>query len=300
MILSASRRTDIPSFYSEWFLNRLREGYVLTKNPMNPSQISRIILTPDNIDCIVFWTKDPFPMMDKLSTLDKLGYAYYFQFTLTPYGKEIEYNLREKSELITTFRQLSERIGNDRIIWRYDPIIINEFLTMEYHIKAFRELSRQICGYTRTCIISFVDIYAKLEKEVKEKVLRSISEEQMRQLASAFHIIGAEYGIEIRVCCEKVDLTAEGISQSSCIDASVIERISGRQLKAKADKNQRIGCGCVESVDIGVYNTCLHGCIYCYANHSKSSILSNHSRHNPKAEILLGTIQSNAKIIDRK
>lgn len=300
MIVSASRRTDIPAFYSEWFFHRLKEGYVLTKNPMNPSQISRILLTPDNIECIVFWTKDPLPMLDQLTTLDKLGFSYYFQFTLTPYGRELERNLRDKAEIISTFKQLSERIGKDRVIWRYDPIILNEILTTDYHIKAFCELARELCGYTQSCIISFVDIYHKLEKKVKEEVLHSISEEQMHQLAKAFHKIGTEYGIEIRSCCEKNDLTEEGISQSSCIDVDLIRSISGRQINPKVDKNQRMGCGCIQSVDIGVYNTCLHGCIYCYANHSEASILSNSRRHDPEAEILLGTISSDAKIIDRK
>lgn len=298
MIVSASRRTDIPAFYSEWFFNRIKEGYVLTKNPMNPVQISRIYLRPDKIDCFVFWTKDPYPMMEKLWILDEMGYPYYFQFTLTPYGNDMESNLRKKEEILLTFRKLSEQLGKARVIWRYDPIIINEALPLDYHIQAFRELASQLCGYTETCIISFVDNYRKLEKRAKE-IIGEISGNQMLQLAEAFQELGANNGIEIRSCCEKLDLSPLGVKRSSCIDGSLIERLSGRQIKAKVDKNQRIGCGCIQSVDIGTYNTCLHGCLYCYANHSQDSIIRNYGSHNPQGDILLGTISSEAKIIDR-
>ena len=300
MIISASRRTDIPSFYSDWFMNRLRAGYVLTKNPMNPSQISRIALTTSNIDCIVFWTKDPAPMLDQLSTIDEMGFPYYFQFTLTPYGRELETNLCEREERISTFIKLSKRIGSHRVIWRYDPIILNKTLTMDVHLQAFRELSSQLCGYTDLCIISFVDIYQKLSKKVKEELGGSNSEEELRQLAVALHKISAEHKIELKACCEPIDLTTEGIGRSSCIDGYLIERITGKQIKKKTDKNQRSGCGCIQSVDIGVYNTCHHGCTYCYANHSEASIIKNISLHNPNADSMLGSVSSDAKIIDRK
>lgn len=287
MILSASRRTDIPCYYSEWLLNRLREGYVITKNPMNPTQIRRITLSPDTIDCIVFWTKDPLNMMDKLAAIDELGYCYYFQFTLNPYGTDIECNLRNKANIIATFQQLSKYIGNDKVIWRYDPIIINETYTIDYHLHSFAALCMQLQGYTNKCIISFVDNYIKLNKAVKVQIIRDTTEEQLHYIAKSFAEIAYRFGIDIRACCEKLDYTNDGIKPAACIDKNLIESICGHSLNINKDKNQRSGCGCAVSVDIGVYNTCKNGCIYCYANHSNASINKNYMKHNPNADILI-------------
>ena len=287
MILSASRRTDIPCYYSEWFLNRLQAGYVLSKNPMNPAQIKRISLSPDEIDCIVFWTKDPLNMMDRLPLIDKLGYRYYFQFTLNPYGKDIEANLRDKADIVETFKQLSEHISSDRLVWRYDPIIINEKYTVEYHLSSFAAACRQLQGYTKRCIISFVDDYKKLSKAVRDFIIRDISEDTQHYLAGRFANIAAGYGIELRACCEKLDFTTDGVKPAACIDKELIENICGYELNLKKDKNQRSGCTCAESTDIGIYNTCKNGCIYCYANHSDASINKNYLKHRPDADILI-------------
>ena len=287
MILSASRRTDIPCYYSEWFLNRLLAGYVLSKNPMNPAQIKRIDLSPDEIDCIVFWTKDPLNMMNKLPLIDRLGYRYYFQFTLNPYGKDIESNLRDKADIVETFKQLSKHTGSDRLVWRYDPIIINEKYTVENHLQMFAAACRQLQGYTKRCIISFVDDYRKLNKAVRDFIIRDISEDTQHYLAGRFVDIAAEYGIEVRACCEKLDFTTDGVKPAACIDKELIENICGYSLNLKKDKNQRHGCTCAESTDIGVYNTCKNGCIYCYANHSDASINKNYLKHRPDADILI-------------
>ena len=143
MIISASRRTDIPNYYSEWFFNRIKEGYVLVRNPMNISQVSKISLSPDVVDGIVFWTKNPLPILDRLEELRE--YTYYFQFTLTPYGKDVEPNVPSKNDLIIpSFRKLSERIGKERVVWRYDPILFNDKYTMDYHIKYFKALAAKL------------------------------------------------------------------------------------------------------------------------------------------------------------
>jgi Domain of unknown function (DUF1848). len=300
MILSASRRTDIPGYYSEWFINRLKAGYVLTRNPMNHAQVSRIILSPEIIDCIVFWTKDPENMLEKLPELEKLGYRYYFQFTLTPYGKEIERNLRHKQDIIATFKRLSEMLGKDRVLWRYDPIIINQSLTPSYHKEMFSGLCQELQGYTSICTISFVDIYHKLSNAAANSLISEISLEQMQQIAASFAAVAGNYAIEVRACSETVDLAEFGIRPASCIDRETIERICGNPVREKRDKCQRQGCGCLQSVDIGVYNTCNNGCIYCYANHSDKSILSNFLKHNPGSDIMIGEVLECEKITDRK
>lgn len=299
MILSASRRTDIPGYYSKWFMNRLKAGYALTRNPMNLSQVSRITLSPETIDCIVFWTKDPADMLDKLPQLDALGYSYYFQFTLTPYGKDIERNLRDKMDIAETFRQLSRALGKGKLLWRYDPIVLNDKCTEDYHYKNFTALCRELEGYTDICTISFVDIYHKINKSVKESILRDITEEQMHRVAAGFCEIGRSYGIELQACCERADLSVDGVKPAACIDKELITRICGHSITAAKDKSQRPGCGCIQSVDIGVYNTCKNGCIYCYANHSDESIHKNCLRHDPYSDILIGTVEKSEKIISR-
>ncbi len=300
MILSASRRTDIPGYYSEWLVNRLREGYAYYRNPMNHAQLCKVLLTPENIDCIVFWTKDPAPMMDRLGELDARGYKYYFQFTITPYGlpyrgtavgKQLEPKLKEKKEILETFQFLSERLGRDRVLWRYDPIIINENITEEYHLEQFRTLCHELSDYTELCTISFADVYRKLNNTVKEQVLREIKQEQMHRVAAAFSGIAECQGIALRACCEAIDLTGDGILPASCIDQATVEKVCGHPVDAGKDKSQRPHCGCMKSVDIGAYNTCRNGCVYCYANHSMASIDRNCGRHDPASPIMIGSLE---------
>jgi hypothetical protein len=300
MIISVSRRTDIPAYYSEWFINRIKEGYVLTRNPMNHSQVSKVKLTSDVVDCFVFWTKDPYNFMDKLDYLDNRGYTYYFQFTLTPYSNDVERNLRSKNEIIETFQKLSNKIGKKNVLWRYDPIIINENLTLEYHKAQFEILCSKLNGYTSVCTISFVDIYGKLNKVVKDKLIRELNEDEIKRLAISFSEIGKKYGIEIRSCSEKIDLSTYGINPSSCIDKVVIEDICNCKLDIKKDAGQRPGCGCFQSIDIGVYNTCKNGCVYCYANYSESAVENNCLKHIPTSDILIGTVGEDEIIIERK
>lgn len=300
MILSASRRTDLPSYYSEWFMNRLEEGYAYTRNPMNHSQVSKIILTPEVIDCIVFWTKDPINIMDKLTRLDAMGYRYYFQFTLTPYSKDMEQNLRDKKDIINTFILLSQTIGKGKVLWRYDPIILNDTLTMDYHTEMFELLCRQLKNYTDICTISFIDLYSKLNPSIKGRSIREITEPEMLQLAAIFYEIGHSNGIELKACSEKINLSEYGIQPASCIDQRTIERICGYTIASKSDTNQRPGCGCIQSVDLGAYNTCKNGCIYCYANLSEASIKCNYRKHDPHSEILIGNVGADEKITQRE
>lgn len=300
MIISASRRTDIPAHYSEWLMNRLQAGYVLTRNPMNHAQVGKILLSPELIDCIVFWTKDPANMLDKLPLLDAMGYQYYFQFTLTPYGKDIEQNLRDKNEIIKTFIRLSQQIGKNKVLWRYDPIILNDMLLIDYHKKMFEDLCKKLSGYTNICTISFVDVYSKLNKTVTNNLIREITEQEMIQLAIQFSKIGQKYGIQLRACSEKMDLSSYGIFPASCIDKKTIETICGCAIDSKLNANQRNGCGCFPSIDIGAYNSCQNGCLYCYANFSRSAVEKNCLRHNPCADILIGSVRTDEKITEKK
>lgn len=284
MIISASRRTDIPAFYSDWLLNRLNAGYVLTRNPFNNSQVSKIPLSTDVVDCIVFWTKNPRNMFDKLNILDELGYKYYFQFTLTPYDKTIERGLHDKEEIIKTFCELSGRLGKEKVLWRYDPIILNDKYDIDYHKRQFEKLCSKLHNKTSSCTISFVDMYAKLKMDI----LREINEREMLELCGFIASTAKSCGIQVKSCCEKLDFSMLGVEKAHCIDRNVIEKVCGYSLDIKKDKSQRTDCGCYESIDIGAYNTCRHGCVYCYANYSSISVENNCMRHDVNGELLVG------------
>ncbi len=299
MILSASRRTDIPNYYSEWFFNRIKDGFVYVRNPMNAHQISKIDITPEVVDCIVFWTKNPGPM---LSRLDELAlYDYYFQFTLTGYGKDMECNVPHKKEkMIPIFKELSEKIGMKRVIWRYDPIIFTRKYTLEYHLKAFERIAAALKGYTGKCVISFVDVYAKNKKNMELFDTYDIDKNVLLEFAKKIAEIAKENSMTVGSCAESVDLDECGIEHNCCIDKSLIEDIVGCRLKVEKDKNQRQECGCVESVEIGTYNTCKNGCKYCYANYSEENVMKSCGQYDPESPILCGTLHENDKITERK
>lgn len=299
MILSVSRRTDIPNYYSEWFFNRLKEGFLYVRNPMNFHQISEIKISPDVVDCIVFWTKNPLPMMERLDELE--AYNYYFQFTLTGYGNDVERNLpNKKTSVIPVFQELSNRIGKEKVVWRYDPIFFSNRYNAKYHLKAFRSIAEALSGYTEKCVISFLDIYPKNKKNMDDLLSYDLSDSELREFAKELSNIAKENHIKIGSCAEKIDLDEYGIIHNSCIDKELIEKIIGCKLKINKDKNQRIECGCVESVEVGTYNTCKNGCVYCYANYSAKSVESNFQKYDPLSPLLCGHIEKDDKISTRK
>ena len=299
MILSVSRRTDVPNYYCDWFVNRIKDGYLYVRNPMNVHQISKIDISPEVVDCIVFWTKSPANMLDKLEYLR--DYQYYFQFTLTGYGKDIEPNLPNKrKELIPTFQKLSERIGKEKVIWRYDPILVNQKYTMDYHLKAFEEIAENLADYTEKVVISFVDLYAKTQRNTKDLAIRTLSNEEMFHLAAEMAQITSKHNLIIESCAEQIDLQKAGVQHGSCIDKKLIEKILGCKLIGEKDKNQREECGCFESVEVGAYNTCLNGCKYCYANFNDEKVKENVRLYNQASPLLCGNITSDDKNTDRK
>jgi DNA repair photolyase len=300
MIISVSRRTDIPAFYSDWFMNRVREGFVMARNPMNPHQVSQISLSQDVVDCFVFWTKNPQRMLSNLHELDDRGYAYYFQFTLNSYNQKIERHVPRKKTVIDVFKKLSERIGKHKVVWRYDPIIITKETNVEYHIKYFKYLSDQLEGHTDKCIVSFVDLYKKCKRNLKDIKIDVPDEKEKRDLAKMLAGIARDKGITIETCAEDIDFSDNGIAHGKCIDDSLIERITGARIAVKKDKNQREACGCVSSIDIGAYNTCKHNCLYCYANFNTNLVDKNTVNHSSTSPLLIGELKDDDKINDRK
>lgn len=299
MIISASRRTDIPSYYSEWFFNRIKDGYVCVRNPMNIHQISRVSLDPSVVDGIVFWTKNPLPMMDRLPELK--DYTYYFQFTVNPYGPDIEQNLPSKRNvIIPAFQRLSDTIGPERIIWRYDPILLTKKYDIDCHVKCFEYMAKAMSGYTRKCIISFLDLYKNTQNNTRDIGLLPLGEKEMREIAERFTEIAVKNHLIIESCSEMIDLEQYGIKHGHCIDCNLFEELLGCKLDLDKDKNQRMECGCVASIDIGMYNTCKNHCLYCYANYSQTTVDRNFSAHNPSSPLISGEIMPEDVIKDRK
>ena len=278
MIISASRRTDIPAFYADWFINRLNEGHCLVKNPFNPQQIRRVSLLPEDVDGIVLWSKNATPLLPKLSVLEP--FKYYFQHSITPYHSDLESGLADKKTVvIPAFIELAKRIGAERMIWRYDPIVINERYTHNYHVGAFSRLCELLAGSTKKCVISFVIEYKSVSKNMREVGSRTLDLPYKLLLVNELSEIAKSYGITLHACCEEL-----GLPPVSCVDSTMFG------LTLPRDKNQRDGCNCAVSVDIGAYNSCMNGCRYCYANHAEAKVRANYAEHDVDSEMLLGRL----------
>lgn len=266
MIISASRRTDLPAFYADWLFSRIEKGFVDVRNPMNAAQIRRVSLRPEDVDCFVFWTKDPAPMLPLLSRLE--GYDYYFQFTLNGYGPEIETRVPPLGARIETLKRLSGEIGPARVIWRYDPILLTPRYGARFHADMFARIAGELAGRVERVTISFIDYYKKIEKNWRRLGMREPAPDEVELIARAIATVAVESGMTPLSCAEKLNLAPYGILPGACVDPALIERITGRVQPARRAKAQRPLCGCAESADIGAYDTCAHGCAYCYANRS--------------------------------
>jgi len=297
MILSVSRRTDVPRFYMEWFLQRLREGYADVRNPMNPRRVSRVPLTKETVDAVVFWTKDPKGL---LAHGEEIPFPYYVQFTLNDYGPEVEPNLPTVGERVESFQKLAEKLGPHRVIWRYDPILFNEKCTPEEHLRRFEKLASALRGSTDQVVISFLDLYPKIQKRIAPLKAMELPEEELRLFAGELARLAKANGMRITTCAETIDLRAQGVEPGCCIDKNRLEQLLERPLKLSKDKNQRPACGCVESVDIGAYNTCLHGCRYCYANGSDALVARTAGQYDVFSTMLCGKVGEEDTVTVRK
>lgn len=298
MILSVSRRTDIPQFYPDWFFNRLKEGFLYVKNPMNSRQISRIDLSPAQVELIVFWTKNPEPMMERIRELGDI--PYYIQFTLTGYGADVEPGLPDKKHMIDVFKKTAEQVGRERMVWRYDPIFLNSRYREEYHLRAFEEIANGVCGSGEKVVISFLDKYGKTERNMKGIPAEELDEEGMKKLGEKLAAIAGTFGLRIEACAEKTDLSSVGVARGSCIDPVMAEQLLGGPVCRRKDKNQRMECGCLESVEVGTYDTCLAGCKYCYANDSVEAVKRKSALYDVNSPLLCGKVEEGDKISLRK
>lgn len=286
MILHTGLRTDIPAFYSEWFVNRLAEGFVMVRNPYNPAQITKYRISPDVVDVISFCTKNPAPFLPHMDLLKE--YGQYWYVTMTPYGREIEPKVPDKETVMDSFKKVSEKVGVNAIGWRYDPIFISEKYTVQRHIEDFERMAWNLSGYTHTCVISFIDLYQKVLRNFPE--VREVKREERFALAREFVRIGKKYDIHIKSCAEGSELAEFGVDCGGCMTVDVYEKAIDCSLKVPKQKGARSECGCLLGCDIGAYNTCGHLCRYCYANYDAKTVLENMRKHNPTSPLLLGEL----------
>lgn len=297
MIINTGMRTDVPAYFSEWFYNRTKEGYVYVRNPYYPEQVSKYSLSTDVVDCLSFCTKNPEPMLDRLDEIN--AYRQFWFVTITPYGNEIEPNVPEKNKVMDSFKKLSNKVGVKSIGWRYDPIFITDKYNLNFHVKSFENMAKTLRGYTDNCVISFIDLYAKTKRNFFG--VREVDKEERAVIGKEFVCIGKKYGIAIRTCCEGTDLLQYGVDCSGCMTKQVIERAIDITLNVpKKKKSPRENCNCLLGNDIGVYNTCGHGCVYCYANHDRKIVIENMKQHNPNSPFLLGNSMEGDKVKDAK
>ena len=292
MIIQTGNRTDIPAFYSEWFINRLKEGYVLVRNPFNPQSVTRYTLDPAVVDLLVFCSKNPRPMLKYMDLLS--AWRQYWFVTITPYGKELEPNVPDKSKVMETFRQLSSVTGPGNMCWRFDPILIDETWTTDRHIEAFWEICEVLEGSTHTVVISFIDLYEKVKRNFPEA--RTVPFHTQLALTEAFVDIGKEHGMTIKPCGESRKLAAVGADCSGCMTQSVFEAAVGQNLILPANPNNRRECACYIAGDIGAYNTCGHLCRYCYANADRTAVMKAMKQHDPLSPMIIGHLQPGDRI----
>jgi hypothetical protein len=294
MIINTGQRTDIPAFYADWLANRLREGFVCVRNPYNPKQVSRYRLDPSVVDCIGFCTKNPEPMFRHFALLK--DYGQYWFVTITPYGRDIEPNVKDKHRLLDDFRRLSEMVGVNSAGWRYDPIFISEKYTAEYHLRAFEQMASALDGYTETAVISFIDLYPKVRRNFPEA--REVTREERLSLGRRFAEIAAAHGMTLKPCAEGNELAAFGADCSGCMKLSDYEKAIGKRLNAPKRKGARAECACWLSCDIGAYNTCRHFCRYCYANAEPAKVTAQSRLHDPRSPFLIGGCREDDVIHD--
>ena len=294
MILQTGLRTDIPAFYTPWFLRRLEEGFVLARNPYNPRQITRYRLSPDAVDCIGFCTKNPAPMLPHLDKLAAFGQMWFV--TITPYGADIEPHVPPKAQVMADFRRLSDRLGTHAVAWRYDPILLTDVYTVDRHLSDFASMCANLEGATDTCVISFIDLYEKVKRNFPQ--VKAVPREDRLLLGREMQRIAASHGMRLVSCCEGDELAPFGVDCTGCMTLSTYEKAIGCRLHAPKQPKTTRGCLCHLSCDIGAYNTCGHGCRYCYANHDEAAVRRAIAQHDPLSPLLIGHVQSGEVIRD--
>lgn len=283
-VISASRRTDIPAFYAEWFVDKVRKGFCKVANPYNPSLVKDVSLRPDEVAAVVFWTRRAGPIRPFLAELDKRGFNYYFLYTITGYPHNYEPGLPSPEESIGDFLALAEHIGPERVIWRYDPVIISSELHMGFHLQNFRRLACRLSAGTKNVIITFLKRYRHIEGRLEDMRYVPPSVHERSVLEEQFQSVASELGIKIKRCGRRDSFA--NVPEGKCIDEKLVRDLFGLELSSGKDPGQPKECCCIRSIDIGRYGSCLHRCVYCYASRSFVHAEKQYRRHDYRVEML--------------
>lgn len=287
MIINTGGRTDTVQYYSEWLLRRFEEGYALSRNPLFPHKVSRLELSPDVVDCVVFCSKNYRPILPRLHEItDRFNsYCYY---TITAYGRDVEPGVPSIEESIQTLKELSAIAGKQRVAWRYDPVLLTKAYTVERHLETFDYMAARLAPHVDRCIFSFVEIYEKVKFNMPELVM--LTEEHIEELARGFGEIAARHGLHLQTCGTNGDFSRYGIHPSGCMTLDVLGQANGVKFRDLKHKGMRHGCHCMEARDIGAYDSCPNGCKYCYANKDPRKAAKNFKLHDPTSPLLLGHV----------
>ena len=285
MIINTGSRTDIPAFFSKWFLNRIAEGFVYSRNPFN-RDVYRYELNPKTVDVLCFCSKNPKPLLKHLDEINDFNQFWFV--TITPYGKDVEVNVPNYKKVIKSFKELSEIAGSQRVAWRYDPIFISEKCDLSFHVEKFDEIAAELGDFTNDCTISFIDLYKKVLRNFPEA--NEVTIDEQLTIGENFAKTAKQYDFKMKTCVEGTLLDQFGFDSTGCMTQQVLEKAIGFNLKVPKGKYHIRECNCLFGRDIGAYNTCLHGCKYCYANANIRLVKKNQKLHNPSSPLLLGEI----------
>lgn len=288
MIINTGARTDTVQYYTPWLLKRFEEGYVLARNPLFPNKVTRYELTPETVDCVEFCSKNYRPILKDLHKITDRFHTH-FQYTITAYGKDIEPGVPSIDESIDTLLELEKIVGAKRICWRYDPVLLTDRYTTAVHMETFAYLAARLSGHVDRCIFSFVEMYKKLQANMPELI--PLTEADKDTLARGLGGIAQKYGIRIQTCGTNGDYTRYGIFSSGCMTFEMLGDANGVVFRERKHRGTREGCHCIESRDIGAYDTCLNGCKYCYANKTPRKAVENYRFHDPDSPLLLGNLR---------
>ena len=293
MILMVSGRTDIPAFYSEWFCNRYEEGFVDVRNPFNQKLVSRIYF--EDVDAIMFCSKNPIPILKYIKRIDK---PIIFHVTLTPYDKDIEPNVPLKGKVIESIKKISNILGRENVVVRYDPVFLSEKYSLDYHLKMFDDLCKRLDGYIEKIIISFLDEYKNVIKNKKYLKYREFTLNDFETIGKNFSKSAKEHNISVQTCFEDFNLVEYGFIKGECLSHELAYKLTGKEYKDWKARGKG-NCHCVSMVDVGEYNTCKHMCRYCYANYDEKKVNDNNLKHNPKSSLLIGELLKDDIIKER-
>jgi hypothetical protein len=288
MIINTGGRTDTVQYYTKWLLKRFEEGYVFSRNPLFANKVTSYELTPDKVDCVVFCSKNYEPILNDLTSITG-KFNTYFHYTITAYGKEIEPGVPSIEQSIKTLKELSAIVGKQRIAWRYDPVLLTEKYTIQIHLDAFEHMAKELAPFVDRCIFSFVEMYKKLKTNMPELIALTDCDKEV--LAEGLGAIAAKYGLYLQTCGTYGDYSRYGIHPSGCMTLDMLGSANSVVFKNLKHKGLREGCHCIESRDIGAYDTCMNGCKYCYANKKPEKAFENYKYHDPDSPLILGHLK---------